>query len=166
MWPVRLENEATLRFCRIDKAEWEKERQHLRSYKLSASCRSFLAQLQLGPSALFRAAPKLSRPRVFATSVCAIKIGDPIAGYCEPTNGGPKSAQMASWGKTAVCKMADFFSAFYPFGLDTWQRIDPKKYPTSWEYNQDSLYVQPHLHIDCFIYLLLPRLNAACFYAP
>lgn len=103
---------------------------------------------------------------LFPTPVCVRKIGGPVVGYCEPTNGVAKSALLVSRGPTAVDNILIFYCCHPSGELDTWMRVSPTTYPTHWEIHQDAMYPMAQLHAANFHYLPVPRRNYGVFGAP
>ena len=60
--------------------------------------------------------PSFARVRINAfisraispSPVCVLKVGEPVVGYIEPTNGDSKSAQLVSWRTDAVDSTVSF----------------------------------------------------------
>ena len=109
---------------------------------------------------------------LFSSAVTVLRVGMPVAGYIEPTNGPSKSAQLCSWHEAISDKNREFFFrpyAFSPFiigELDVWKTISPLTLPLCWEFGLDPIYVIPQLHSQNFDYSRVPHLNAGCFSAP
>ena len=75
-----------------------------------------------------------------------IRVGDPVAGSAEPTNGGTKSAQLIAWDMR---------------GPSVWKLAPPASVPSYFELNHNALYRLPHLAEDNFVYVRFPKTNFA-----
>ena len=125
-----------------------------------------LTAQEYGASHLFCRVQAFISRAIFPTAVAVVSVGDPIVGFIEPTNGGPKSAQLVSWSVCVARNIPSFPLMLFPRALETWRITAPATPPTYWELHQDPLYVVPQLHGLHFSYLRAPHLNVGVFEAP
>ena len=50
---------------------------------------------------------------IFPSATCVLRVGGPVVGYIEPTNGEAKSAQLVSWIVTVLIECFDMHSTSY-----------------------------------------------------
>ena len=80
-----------------------------------------------------------------------IRVGDPVAGFVEPTSGDSKSAHLIAWD---VCEP------------DVWKMCAPASVPSYFELNPNAMFRLPQLAAESFVYVRFPKTNFAFLAAP
>lgn len=78
----------------------------------------------------------------FSKGNSLVCVGGPVVGFVEPTNKGPKSAQLTGWSKTS---------------LEFWRLSSPDSPPIRFDLNPNAIYCLPQLSGAGFAYLRPPR---------
>lgn len=92
-----------------------------------------------------------SAPLIFGLhfhSVRVLHMGQPVMGFCEPSSGDSKSAQLVGWDVSTP---------------DDWKAMSPNSCPRAWGLNMDAIYATPPMSGESFAHTRMPHVSRGCF---